>query len=149
MQTTTRLAERQEVEDRVVSLFVATDEQDWSTVKACFADSVAIDLTSVVGGEPLTLTPQQIVEMWSAGFEPGDRLHHQLGNVRTEIQGAVAKVRCYAIALHHRPTVSSRANVRRFVGTYEIGLQYGVTGWQVNDYRFLLKFVDGDAAVSS
>jgi hypothetical protein len=46
-----KLIERQKIEDTVVRLFVSTDRRDWSSVKACLADEVTLDMTSLAGGE--------------------------------------------------------------------------------------------------
>ena len=52
---------------------------------------VALDMTSMVGGAPSELTPGQVVQAWAAGFKPLDHVHHQIGNLRTEIHGDSAR----------------------------------------------------------
>ena len=95
-------AVRQEVEDVVVKMFVATDERDWPTLESCFTDPFVLDMTSMVGGDPATMTPRQVAAAWADGFKPLSHVHHQVGNFRTAISGSTASVRCYGIALHHR-----------------------------------------------
>lgn len=138
------LAMRLAVEDVVVRLFVATDERDWKTVESCFADSFMFDMTSMTGGQPSTMAPQQVAQMWREGLKPLDHVHHQAGNFRTEIQGDRARVRCYAIALHHRSNINASDKTRRFVGAYdyELALQSGT--WRITSFKFLLKFIDGN-----
>jgi SnoaL-like domain len=52
--------------DRIASclhqLFICTDRRDWPDVRACFADTVRFDMTSLAGGSPVDLTPQQITD---------------------------------------------------------------------------------------
>lgn len=46
------LVARQDVEDVIVKMFVATDERDWPTLQSCFTDPFVLDMTSMVGGTP-------------------------------------------------------------------------------------------------
>lgn len=139
---------RQAVEDIVVRMFVATDERDWGVFPALFADPFVLDMSSMTGGQPATFTPQQVAAAWDAGFRPLDHVHHQIGNLRTEIEGAQARVRCYGIALHHRAAATG-GTTRRFVGTYDIRLSGSDTGWRITRLAFLLKFIDGNLALEA
>jgi hypothetical protein len=138
------VASRIEVEDLVVKMFVATDERDWPTLETCFTDPLVLDMTSMVGGTPLSMTPRQVASAWSDGFKPLTHVHHQIGNVRTKLTGGAATVRCYGIALHHRSTVVDEAKSRRFVGSYEIDLKTTAGGWRICRLKFNLKFIDGN-----
>jgi hypothetical protein len=135
-------ARRQAVEDAVVRMFVATDERDWSTLQDCFTSSLTLDMTSMVGGDPSVLTPQQLAHAWAEGFKSLDAVHHQIGNVRTTLDGDSAVVRCYGVAFHHRRTAGIKTRV--FVGTYELKLQYADGVWRIDQLVFKLKFIDGN-----
>ena len=139
---------RQAVEDTVVRLFVATDERDWSAFPELFADPFVLDMTSMTGGEPATLTPSQVAAAWDEGFRPLDHVHHQIGNLRTDIDGGQARVRCYGIALHHRAAASA-GTTRRFVGTYDLALAASDAGWRITRLTFLLKFIDGNLTLET
>ena len=136
---TTRLA----VEDAVVQMFVATDERDWPTLEDCFTDPFTLDMTSMVGGTPMEMTPGQVAQAWAAGFQPLDHVHHQIGNLRTEVSGSQALVKCYGIALHHRSQAVGLKS-RLFVGTYELQLQAFPNRWRISRLVFKLKFIDGN-----
>lgn len=143
------LVARQEVEDAVVRMFAATDERDWSTLKSCFANPFVLDMSSMVGGTPQTMSPEQVANAWSEGFKALDHVHHQIGNLQTSITGDTANVRCYGIALHHRSKITSQQKTRRFVGSYELSLQRTPAAWRITNLRFLLKFIDGNLALES
>jgi hypothetical protein len=137
---------RQAVEDAVVRMFVATDERDWATLETCFTDPFTLDMTSMVGGAPATMTPAQVVAVWRQGFEPLDQVHHQIGNLRTTLDPQTpgrARVRCYGTAHHYRAQASD-GKTRTFVGTYEIDLVDAAAGWRIERLAFLLKFIDGN-----
>jgi hypothetical protein len=135
-------ARRQAVEDAVVRMFVATDEQDWPTLQDCFTSPLTLDMTSMVGGSPAVLTPQQLANAWSQGFKPLDAVHHQIGNLQTTLDGDSAFVRCYGVAFHHRRTTGTKTRV--FVGTYELNLQYMGRAWRIDQLVYKLKFIDGN-----
>lgn len=133
--------------DRIASclhrLFTSTDRRDWTGVRACFADTVQFDMTSLAGGTPVVLTPQQITDAWEAALKPIEHVHHQVGNLEIHVREEVATAFCYGIALHHR-IVANGDNVRRFVGSYDFELRALDRGWVISSFRFSAKFVDGN-----
>ena len=137
------LAARMAAEDTVIRMFVATDERDWATLEDCFTDPFTLDMTSMVGGAPATLTPKDVARAWAEGFAALDHVHHQVGNFRTAITPGQALVQCYGVAFHHRASASGQ-KTRVFVGTYELLLIPSVRRWQISQLTFKLKFIDGN-----
>jgi hypothetical protein len=137
------LVERSRISDVINALFVATDARDWARVRRCFADQVTFDMTSLAGGEPATLTPEDIAAAWESGLAPIEAIHHQVGNLSVDVRDTEATAACYGIAYHYRRTYSGR-NTRVFVGSYDFHLQLRDGGWRVDLFRFKVKFVDGN-----
>lgn len=137
------LATRLAVEDVVVQMFVATDERDWPALENCFTSPFTLDMTSMVGGAPAEMTPSQVAQAWAAGFKPLDHVHHQIGNLRTEVSGNQALVRCHGVAFHHRSKAIGLKS-RIFVGTYELQLQAFPDRWRISRLVFKLKFIEGN-----
>ncbi len=135
--------ERQNVVDVITRLFVGTDKRDWESVKNLFERHVLFDMTSLNGGRPATLTPEQIVDGWEAGLEPIKHVHHQTGNFLITINGPSAHAFCYGIAYHYRETKSGR-NTRVFVGSYDFDLRRHDEDWKLSSFKFNLKFIDGN-----
>jgi hypothetical protein len=131
------------VQDAVIRMFVATDERDWPTLESCFTDPFTLDMTSMAGGVPATVTPRQVATTWAQAFEPLDHVHHQVGNFRIAVSTAQASVRCHGVAFHHRNKAAG-LKTRVFVGTYELLLIPSVQRWQISQLIFKLKFVDGN-----
>ena len=127
----------------VNQLFISTDKKDWPAVIRCFADKVLFDMTSVTGGEPLTMTPGQIVDGWTLGLKDLKAIHHQVGNYLVTTNGDEADVFCYGIALHYLPNRSGQ-NTKRFVGSYDFHLKKQKKSWYIDRFRFNLKFIDGN-----
>lgn len=124
-------------------VFLGTDARDWPAVQACFAPSVLFDMTSVAGGEPARLSPEEITAGWDSGLRYVDQIHHQTGNFVVSVTGDEATVLCYGIAYHYRKTRSGR-NTRTFVGSYNFELRRHGATWKITLFRFRLKFVDGN-----
>jgi len=137
---------RQAVVDVVTSLFIETDSRNWQGVRDCFADRVRFDMTSLAGGEPATMAPEEIAAAWEAGLAPIQAVHHQVGNFRVSVAKDEATVFCYGVAYHYRP-VKSGNSVRRFVGSYDFGLRRVDETWKIHSFRFNAKFVDGNLAL--
>ncbi len=129
--------------DTVNRLFINTDKRDWTEVKALFASRVLFDMTSLAGGEPVVITPQEIVDGWDKGLKPLTAIHHQTGNYLVDIQVNGATAFCYGVAWHYLPNKTNR-NTRTFVGSYDIHLQEDEGGWKIDRFRFNLKFIDGN-----
>ncbi|MDF2772330.1 MAG: hypothetical protein K0S86_1824 [Geminicoccaceae bacterium] len=137
------LADERQIIDCIVRLCVATDSRDWATARACFADVVRFDMTSLAGGEPTDLPAEQIIAGWTEGLAPMEAVHHHLGNFRVTILGDEAEAFCYGTAYHYRRTASGR-NTRTFVGSYDFALAREDDAWRINAFRFNVKFVDGN-----
>lgn len=123
-------------------LFIATDQKEWAKVRWCFAPEVLLDMTSMSGGEPATMSPDAITQAWEDAFAPIAAVHHQTGNFRVTMRGDEADAFCYGTAYHHVPNPSGNST-RRFVGTYEFHLVRTSAGWRIDRLKYNLKFIDG------
>lgn len=140
---TKALVEEKSVIKTVDRLFVSTDSRDWEGVKACFADEFVLDVTSMVGGEPNKMTPQQIADAWSQGLKGLKAIHHQAGNYDVSLKTDEADVFCYGIAFHYLPNVTGQ-NSRTFVGSYNFHLIKVGADWKIDIFKYNLKFIDGN-----
>ncbi|MGB0523735.1 MAG: nuclear transport factor 2 family protein [Flammeovirgaceae bacterium] len=130
------------IQQTVSQLFIATDQQDWNTVESLFHTEVLLDYTSMAGGEPATLSPQQITTAWK-GLLPGfEHTHHQLGNFQIKQQGNQYQVFCYGTATHYLP--HEAGNVWTVVGSYEFELVPSGKSWKVSKMVFHFKYQDGN-----
>ncbi|MFB3763681.1 MAG: nuclear transport factor 2 family protein [Methanotrichaceae archaeon] len=138
-----KLIEKDKIIDIANSLFIYTDEMNWAKVKEVFADEVLFDMTSLSGGEPALLTPQQIIDGWDASLRKLKARHHQAGNFRIDVAGKEADLFCYGIAFHHLPNPTNN-NTRIFVGSYDLHFVKKEKGWKIDKFKFILKFIDGN-----
>ena len=137
------LADKQQIVEVLTDLFVATDRRDWAGVKACLADEVLFDMSSL-GGPPAARTAgADIAASWEKGLAPLTAIHHQAGNFRVWLRGDDADAFCYGIALHYRPNASGR-NTRTFVGSYDFGLRRSEGRWRIARFKFEAKWIEGN-----
>lgn len=137
------LLAKEEVKQVVNRLFISTDNRDWDTVKQLFAPTVLFDVTSMVGGDPVTMTPGDIVAAWDKGLKPLKAIHHQAGNYIVSVDQDRAEVFCYGIASHYLPN-KTNLNTRIFVGSYNFHLTMNSDTWQIDKFKFNLKYIDGN-----
>ena len=133
------VVDRLAVIETVDRLFVFTDRKDWEEVRALFADEVHFDMTSLGQGEPTTMTPKQITDTWRVGLRDVPVVHHQSSNHLVTLVGDEALVFCYATATHHRPDTAKPLTT--IVGSYDLRLTRGATGWLITQFRFTKKYV--------
>ncbi len=137
------LVQKEKVKEVVTRLFVSTDNRDWDTVSRLFAAEVLFDMTSMVGGQPVKLSPQEIVASWDKGLKPLKAIHHQAGNFIVDANQTEATVFCYGIASHYLPNKTNQ-NTRVFVGSYNFHLIKSGENWQIDQFKFNLKYIDGN-----
>lgn len=137
------LLEKEKAKETVNQVFVGTDDRNWEKVKSLFADEVLFDMTSMVGGDPVTLTPEEITTAWDKGLKPLKAIHHQTGNYIVSVNQNEADVFCYGIASHYLPNKTNQ-NTRIFVGSYDFHLVKNEDRWQIDKFKFNLKYIDGN-----
>jgi len=144
MELLKRLKEEHNILNTLIQLFISTDNREWETVKKCFHEEVIFDMTSVAGGEPSVLSPQQIVDGWDEGLKGLNAIHHQVGNFQIEITPYLkATAFCYGTAYHYLAN-SENGNTRTFIGSYNFDLIKDGNQWMINRFRFNLKFIEGN-----
>lgn len=131
--------DRLAVEDAVGELFLATDLKAWNRVRAIFAPEVDFDMSSLVGGEPMKMTPDAIAKAWSEGLAKKDAVHHQTGNFVVHIDGDSARASCYGIAFHHESKAEKPTTM--FVGSYDFALSRASGAWKITSFTFHKKFI--------
>jgi hypothetical protein len=137
------LVEKDAIIDTITRLFIATDQRDWATVRACFAPRVFFDMSSMTGNDPAETDAEEIVEGWNRGLRHLRAIHHQAGNFRVTLDGDRADAFCYGIASHYLPNASGE-HTRLFVGSYDIHLEKDGAAWLIHRFRFNLKYMDGN-----
>ncbi|MEO1050725.1 MAG: nuclear transport factor 2 family protein [Bacteroidota bacterium] len=141
--TMTEIIDKQHIKEVVTNIFVGTDSQHWEQVEGAFASEVLLDYTSMAGGAPAKLAPQQITESWKTILPGFDHTHHAITNFSIEVNDDEARVFHYGNAEHYL-TQSEGGNLWTVVGTYEHHLIKENDVWKVDQMKFNLKYTTGN-----
>jgi hypothetical protein len=80
----------------------------------------------MTGGQPVQLSPQQIVDNWDLGLKPLQAIHHQAGNYLVSLKDRHAELFCYDFHLTKRGR-----------------------DWKIDKFKFNLKYLDGNKDLGS
>ena len=142
---TSTLADKIELQELANKLFMYTDSKQWDLLlEEVFATDVWFDMKSAGGGEPSSIKAGEICKMWDKGFEGLDAVHHQAGHYLVKTAGNDADIFGYAVALHYKKTALNGKS-RSFIGSYDLKAVRNDNGWRINQFKYNLKFIDGNA----
>lgn len=72
--------------ENIKKMFEGIDLLDWAKIHVVMAEQVLLDFTSITGGQPGLMSPQQITNIWSDILPGFDKTHHQLSNFESKIE---------------------------------------------------------------
>lgn len=117
---------RMEIAETCTRMAVHADRREWALLRGLFADKVLLDYTSLNGGDPVRLTPQEIVDAWSATLGGFDATQHLIANHLVQVAGDGAV--CTA----------------SFQATHRLATSHGAPLWTLGgDYRWELARTGG------
>lgn len=93
---------RTAAQDAITCVFVCADRRDWDGLRAVLADTVAVDYTSLNGGEPIAgIAGDDLLAAWRQTLGGFEATQHLLGSfLFDETTPQSARLRFYAIATH-------------------------------------------------
>lgn len=123
------LLDRQAAIDTVTRMVTSVDRRDWSAVRACLSESVALDY-SLLNGSPATqVRADEVVEQWRKLLSGFQSTQHSLTNFLVTVNGDEASVECYFRALHFLP--NDQGDSTWTIGGHRYTLQRGADGWVI------------------
>lgn len=139
--------EREQIIETINKLFVYTDYMKWQQLQQeVFTEEVLFDMSSL--GSPIkTMSAKAICDAWSEGFKDLDSVNHLAGNILVTIKEKDATVFAYATATHYKQA-ATKGKTREFVGSYDIHLTNTDAGWRIDQFKYNLKFISGNADLS-
>ncbi len=141
-----KLADEMEIRRVVDEIDNAVDAKDWVRTRTFFADKVAVDFTSLAGGEPAQITGDVLVNGWRTNLYSEKKSFHQRGNHRIEINDDKAEVfsKGYAFNLIEKGKVKGLWEVW---GNYTHTLEKTDNGWKVSGMTLTVAHTRGDDRV--
>ncbi|TYC08140.1 nuclear transport factor 2 family protein [Actinomadura syzygii] len=142
------------MEDRLAIIEACTrmawhaDQREWDRLAEVFADSVTLDYTSLNGGEPAVLTPEQIVEAWSGLLGAFDATQHLITNHLVTVDGDTA-VCTAAFQATHRLTDPFGSSLWTLGGNYRFVLVRTGGAWKIAAVVMTATWGDGNRNLMS
>ncbi|MDX2297442.1 MULTISPECIES: nuclear transport factor 2 family protein [Streptomyces] len=132
--------DRLDVIDTCTRMAWYADQREWASLAGVFADKVTLDYTSLNGGEPVTLTPAQIVDGWKTGLGVYAATHHLLGNFLVALDGDRAVCTATFQATHRK----TDDTLWTLGGTYRFDLTRTGGGWRIGGVVMTAVWSDGE-----
>jgi SnoaL-like domain len=139
--------------DVFTSMLHAIDILDWDAFHGLFAPRVALDYTSLWGGEPETSSVEDLVAAWQQLAHGFDATQHLTGPVvvtpvaddEHRARGQTT-IRAYHQILIEMATGSSASGggVWMVAGEYDVGFVRAADGWRIDAITLRRAYEDGD-----
>lgn len=141
------ITDKIELQELSNKLFMYVDAQQWEKVmNEVFTENVWFDMQSAGAGAPKSIAAEDICSMWRDGFAGLDAVHHQGGQYLIEVHSNEANIFAYAVAFHFKRSATN-GKTRTFVGSYELKAIRTESGWRLNQFKYNLKYIDGNATL--
>ena len=119
----------------------AVDAKDWALARSYFTDTIAVDFTSLTGGEPATIPADDLIGAWSGNLGPSKTSFHLRGNHRVTFTGPNSAVMLSHGYAWNRLEAGALAEnggnpLWEVWGTYEHRFERTADGWRVNAMTF-------------
>jgi hypothetical protein len=130
----------------------AVDAKDWPLARSMFADTITVDFTSLVGGEPATIPADGLIAGWSGNLTAEKASFHLRGNHRITMMGPDAAVMLshgYAWNRMERGALPENGGEAMWEvwGTYEHAFVREEGAWKVSGMVFTMTAERGSAFV--
>ena len=132
--------DRSDVIDTCTRMAWHADQREWEQLIWVFADKVTLDYTSLNGGEPVTLTPAQIIDGWQAGLGVYEATQHLLTNHLVTVAGDAAVCTASFQATHRK----GDGTLWTLGGTYRFDLARTDDGWRITGVVMTATWSDGE-----
>jgi hypothetical protein len=141
--TSVNKMENEQITNVVTAIFTGTDGRDWQKVEKSFADKVLLDYTSMTGGAPATLSPQEITAAWKTLLPGFDSTKHQLSNFQVKQTGENADFTNDVRAVHYLQ-VEGKQDSWIVKGHYSFQLKKINNEWKVTAMKFIKEEISGN-----
>jgi hypothetical protein len=145
-----RLADELELMRIPAEIEIAVDRKDWTRARSFFADNVRIDFTSLVGGQPMTVPSEGLMQGWSSNLKGDKESLHIRGHALVTINGDRATVYSNGYAWNRKPGApDGSGDLWEVWGNYTHDMTRTAQGWRVTGFTFVKTHERGSMWVKS
>lgn len=132
----------------VADLGLRVDARDWDGLVELFDEEVAVDYTSLNGGEPTTMPATDLIGGWRQLLEPLAATHHLMGNLSVAVQDDSATCAANVTATHVRPNPTGGPHWT-VGGRYDLELRRspGSEDWLITALTLTVRWTSGNQAI--
>lgn len=138
--------DRDEIVELTTRMLWHTDRREWDALHDVFADKVRLDYTSLAGGEPAVLTPQQIIDAWRSSLGGLDATQHLMANHLVSIDGERAEVSAQFQAVHVLANPHG-APTWTLGGHYRFGVRRAGGRWRIEAVTMTADWASGNQQI--
>ena len=134
----------------VADLGLLVDARDWDGLVSLFTGEVAVDYTSLNGGEPATVPAADLVGGWRQQLEPLEATQHLMGNLSVRVRDDSATCAANVTATHVRTNASGGPHWT-VGGRYDLELRRtaGTEDWRIAALTLTVRWASGNQAIMS
>jgi hypothetical protein len=131
---------------------VGVDAKNWDATRAFFTDTIDVDFSSLVGGEPVTIPADALIAGWSANLTDEKPSFHIRGNhsiTFEDVDNATMFSHGYAWNRMEAGALDENGGdpMWEVWGTYIHGFTRTEGGWRVNSMSFFAEAERGNPFV--
>ena len=114
--------------------------KDWAGARALFAEGpIEVDMSSLVGGEPIKITADQLIAGFQVGLHADKVSHHLAANYRIGVTGDRAEVWAHGYAWNRVPALPPGADLWETWGNYRLSFRRVAGQWRLDAFRYFSK----------
>jgi hypothetical protein len=130
-----QVRDRQEIINTINQIGLTADLRDWSACQACFAESVEVDYTSLMGGEPNIVSPDALTKQWQTFFDNTFKTTQHLIGSHSIIHNGNTATSLSQFQAHHVLLNPTKDQTWTLGGLYNHELVHTVNGWRVRKMK--------------
>lgn len=141
--TADTVADRLEIMEAVSNLGLLVDQRAWESLQALFTDSVEVDYTSLNGGEPITVSPSELIAGWRQNLDHLDATQHLIANHIVIINKTQATCSANVQGTHVLANHTG-GPIWTVGGRYYIGLRRNADRWRISALTLSVQWATGN-----
>jgi hypothetical protein len=132
-----RIADELELARIPAEVEIAVDRKDWPRARSFFAETIRVDFTSLVGGQPAIIPADGLIQGWSGNLRGDKQSLHMRGQPLITIAGDVATVHSNGYAYNRMPGApDGSGDLWEVWGAYTHELRRTGAGWRITGLTF-------------
>ena len=131
--------------DAFTTMLHGVDTLDWDVVRSSFAERVDVDYTELWGGEPATVSIDDLVADWTELATGFDATQHLTGPIVVTYEDGERLDCATTVRAYHHAIEDAGASTWLVVGRYDIRLERESRGhWRIRAVTLHLAYEEGD-----